>query len=61
MLQPFQRGSENPTLDSDEGFGLGLAIARAIVEAHGGLLELADRKGGGLLARATLPLAVIEK
>jgi signal transduction histidine kinase len=61
MLQPFQRGSENPTLDSDEGFGLGLAIARAIVEAHGGRLELADRKGGGLLARATLPLAVIEK
>lgn len=60
MLQPFQRGSENPTLDSDEGFGLGLAIARAIVEAHGGRLELADRKGGGLLARATLPLAILE-
>ena len=60
MLEPFQRGSENPTLDSDEGFGLGLAIARAIVEAHGGRLELADREGGGLLARATLPLAIIE-
>ena len=60
MLQPFQRGSENPTLNSDEGFGLGLAIARAVVEAHGGQLELADREGGGLLARVTLPLAITE-
>lgn len=34
--------------------------SRAIVEAQGGRLELADRKGGGLLACATLPLAIIQ-
>jgi signal transduction histidine kinase len=32
-----------------------LAIARAIVHAHGGDLVLANRPGGGLRATLTLP------
>ena len=35
--------------------GLGLAIARRIVAAHGGLLRLAPRPGGGTRAVASLP------
>jgi signal transduction histidine kinase len=37
------------------GAGLGLSIAQAIVDAHGGTLTLANRDGGGLEARITLP------
>jgi signal transduction histidine kinase len=37
------------------GAGLGLSIARAIVDAHGGTLTLANREGGGLDTRIALP------
>lgn len=37
------------------GTGLGLAIAERIVTAHGGVLQLANRDQGGLLARVVLP------
>ncbi|MFI5165281.1 MAG: sensor histidine kinase [Thermoanaerobaculales bacterium] len=39
------------------GTGLGLAIADRIITAHGGTLELVNRPGGGLIARATVPKA----
>jgi two-component system sensor histidine kinase KdpD len=38
------------------GVGLGLAICRAIVEAHGGGISAENRPGGGALFRFTLPL-----
>jgi signal transduction histidine kinase len=38
------------------GTGLGLAIARWIAESHGGMIELANRDGGGTVASVTLPL-----
>jgi len=42
------------------GTGLGLAIADRIVAAHGGKLELANRRTGGLVARVILPAAAKE-
>ncbi len=36
--------------------GLGLSICRAIIEAHGGVLDIARRKGGGTRAAFSLPM-----
>jgi nitrogen fixation/metabolism regulation signal transduction histidine kinase len=38
------------------GSGLGLALCREIVEAHGGELQLRSRQGGGLIVGCRLPL-----
>lgn len=41
------------------GVGLGLGISRAIVDAHGGLLEVDSTPGRGSTFRATLPLGPV--
>jgi two-component system sensor histidine kinase KdpD len=38
------------------GVGLGLAICRGIVEAHGGTIRAENRSGGGALFHLTIPL-----
>ena len=37
------------------GSGIGLALSREIVEAHGGSLHLAARRGGGTVVTCRLP------
>jgi len=39
------------------GTGVGLALSREIIEAHGGQLTLANREGGGLVVSCFVPLA----
>lgn len=52
VFEPFYRP---PGQDSARGLGLGLAIARACILAHGGELQLHNRPQGGLCARILLP------
>jgi len=54
-FEPFFRGERSRNRDTG-GFGLGLASARAVARAHGGDVTLENRPGGGLLARAMLPV-----
>jgi two-component system, NtrC family, nitrogen regulation sensor histidine kinase NtrY len=39
----------------EKGSGVGLALCREIVDAHGGGLSLANREGGGAVVRVMLP------
>jgi signal transduction histidine kinase len=54
VFEPFVRLEESRSEETG-GIGLGLSIARSIVHAHGGTLELANRPQGGLSARIILP------
>ncbi len=53
VFQKFTRGERE---SATPGVGLGLAICRAIVEAHQGKIVGANRPGGGAIFTFTLPL-----
>ncbi len=53
LAQPFVRGRNE---SSQTGFGIGLAICKAIVAAHGATLELENPASGGACAHFSLPL-----
>jgi signal transduction histidine kinase len=52
--EAFYRGEESRSRRTG-GAGLGLAIARAVAESHGGRLSLANAEGGGLVAAIEIP------
>jgi len=53
IFEPFFRS--NPTQNNVDGHGLGLAIAKRVVETHGGRIAAANRSDGGLRVTITLP------
>jgi len=56
LTRIFDRFYRADSTRSGPGLGLGLAIARSIVEAHGGSIRAENREGGGALFRVELPL-----
>lgn len=54
MFEPFTRLDTSRSRETG-GFGLGLSIARDIIEGHGGSITLANRPKGGLLVTIHLP------
>ena len=53
IFRMFQRDCEDREVP---GLGLGLAICRAIVEAHDGTITAASRRGGGARFTITVPI-----
>jgi PAS domain S-box-containing protein len=54
LFEPFRRGSDERTLRR-KGLGLGLFIARQIVQAHGGRIEVRSAEGPGTAFTIRLP------
>lgn len=54
VTERFERGDPSRSRSSG-GYGLGLAIARGIVEAHGGRIAIESQVNRGTVVRVTLP------
>jgi signal transduction histidine kinase len=54
IFERFRRGGNAATMN-EEGLGLGLPVAKAIVEAHKGRIEMASRPGEGTTVTVALP------
>jgi signal transduction histidine kinase len=56
LFARFRRGGNAAELNG-EGLGLGLPVAKAIVEAHNGSIEMVSALGEGTTAVVSLPAA----
>ena len=54
LFQLFERGSD-PQVSEVGGTGLGLAITKALIELHGGSIELISDGHSGTTARMVIP------
>lgn len=57
VFDKFHRLTRESNDAAPAGAGLGLAIAKGIVEAHGGRIWAEGREGGGIIVTVSLPLA----
>ncbi len=56
IFSPFYQGQPGKRIR--QGMGLGLSIAKQLVEIHGGTLDLKNHPDGGAIATITLPTGV---
>lgn len=56
LFEPFYRSDQSR---GGSGWGLGLAIAKKVIEAHDGQVSAANASGGGLLVQVQLPVFVL--
>ena len=54
VFEPFYRVDRSRSKDTG-GYGIGLSLAKRIVEAHGGVISIDSRVGEGTSVRASLP------
>jgi two-component system, OmpR family, sensor histidine kinase SaeS len=59
VFDRFYRGDKARTRDTGGGAGLGLAIAKRLIETHGGRIWIAQPPGGGSVFSFTLPKAPV--
>jgi two-component system cell cycle sensor histidine kinase PleC len=55
LARPFEQ-AEGQHTKTQQGTGLGLALTKALVEMHGGLLDLRSAPGQGTSASFSLPV-----
>ncbi|PKO94350.1 MAG: two-component sensor histidine kinase [Betaproteobacteria bacterium HGW-Betaproteobacteria-10] len=58
MFTPFSRGRSD---NKAQGYGLGLAIVRHAIEAHGGTVSAANKASGGLCVSLLLPVTTLDR
>jgi two-component system sensor histidine kinase KdpD len=56
IFTKFQQSRDADPLQERRGVGLGLAICKGFIEAHGGKIHAANRPGGGAMFVFSLPL-----
>jgi PAS domain S-box-containing protein len=54
VTAPFSKGFNNPHL-AEQGWGLGLAITKSLVELHGGVMTIASEVGNGTTVAIEIP------
>jgi two-component system sensor histidine kinase KdpD len=57
LFDPFYRAIDRSNVPRPGGLGLGLAVVKGLVEAHGGRVSAENRAGGGARFEITLPRA----
>ena len=55
LFDRFYRGDEARSKEENSGFGIGLSIARAVTEKHGGTIRAKIKETGRLQIICTLP------